>query len=159
MSRRVILVTGANRGIGNEVVLELSRQTTPDDRILLSARVEEDAINAAAQINQHVGKNNVVPLHLDIENEHVIHRAVEYVRNTFGRLDVFMNNAAYIDHTPGISESMAVKTIEINYFATVKVTEAFLPLLTEGSRLINISSGAGVLDSKYSEEKKIRFFE
>jgi carbonyl reductase 1 len=102
--------------------------------------------------------------------------AAEYIQATYGRCDVLINNAAVcyndptlygtVSHTPFAQQ--AETTIATNFFGTLALTRAMLPLLlqegsinssissntTTPSRIINIASSAGRLSIIPSNEKK-----
>lgn len=140
----VILVTGTSRGIGRAAAGILAGRGAT---VIASARDLGRAEVVAAQ-------TNATPLQLDIDDPGSIGRAVECVRDRFGRLDVLVNNAAVLlDHYDSIAElsdETLRRTLETNVIGTLRVTRAMLPLLRESSepRVINLASGAGQLDGE-----------
>src|SRR5437763_6065404 len=85
----VSLVTGANRGIGRGVALQLAQQ---GHDVILTARDAEKARAAAEEIAAETGAT-VTALQLDVADTGSIDAAAERVNSAWGRLDVLVNNA------------------------------------------------------------------
>src|SRR4051812_5071813 len=141
---RIILITGANRGIGRALAAELA---TGSDTLLLSARNGAAAATAAAEIG-----GNVHPIQLDTSNQASVDVAVKKIETDFGRLDVLVNNVGGIfDYAQTASTAdlgVVQEALEINLFSTWRVTQAMLPLLRKarGARIVNVSSEAASLE-------------
>ncbi|GKT60996.1 short-chain dehydrogenase [Colletotrichum tofieldiae] len=92
---------------------------------------------------------NVEPLVLDITSDNSIKSAVDIVQAKFGHLDVLINNAAILLGRPEDSIRQRLTTVfDTNVFGTIAVTEAFIPLLrnsTKVKRIVFVSSGLGSL--------------
>ncbi len=146
---KVVLITGANKGIGFEVARQLGRAGFI---VLLGARDAARGEEAAAKLRSEGSDVRYVVADLD--------RAVEtskalaaQIQKEFGHLDVLINNAGIFDLTGGDSPASTVtsealkRTFEINFFGTVEFTQPLLPLLrgAESARIINVSSGLGSL--------------
>ncbi len=145
---RVALVTGANRGIGLEVVRQLAQQGM---RVILGAR---DAAKgeAAAQPLRRAGLA-VYPHQLDVTDQQSIYRLHTAVTTNFGRLDILVNNAAILYDTwqQGITADLDTvhAAFETNVFGAWRMCQTFLPLLrrSRAGRIVNLSSEAGSLAS------------
>ena len=138
----VILVTGANKGIGFEVVRQLARA---GHRVILAARDAQKGEAAAALLAK--GQIAVTPVVLDVTDPVSIEQAAQRVKVEFGTLDVLINNAAVLlkedqSLATGTAEVLH-KTMRTNMFGPVAVTRAFLPLMPAGARVIMTSSGGG----------------
>lgn len=145
--RRVVLVTGANRGIGHAIAMELGLLGM---RVLVGARSSDKAeratkdltvlgVDAEALVIDIVDHTSVAQARLDIEHRH-------------GRLDVLVNNAAIkLEHHPSPPSEAALevvrRTLETNVIGTIRVVQAMLPLLlrSDRPRIVNLSSGLGSL--------------
>ena len=86
-NRPISLVTGANRGIGKEVVRQLAER---GHTVLLTAR----DLDKARQAAHDLGFDSVIPAQLNVTDEQSINALRDYVQSEFGRLDVLVNNAA-----------------------------------------------------------------
>lgn len=140
----VILITGATRGIGFAAAKQLaSRGAT----VFIGSRDAQRAVEAAAKL----GVSNVA---IDITDPASIDAAVKQIDQQHGRLDVLVNNSAILlDHYQGLMEldpGMLTETLNTNVVGTLRVTQAFAPLLSRSSaaRIINVSSGAGQLEGE-----------
>jgi len=151
--QRVALVTGGNKGIGKEIVRQIG--LLPDHVVVLTCRNEERG-NAAMEELRAEGCNCVFS-RLDITDWDSICATRAFVEAQFGRLDALVNNAAISfgddgamygrrDYTP--FPVRARTTIDVNYFGTLCVTDAFLPLLRASDwspRIVNLASSVGSL--------------
>ena len=151
---RVALVTGANKGVGREIARRLGQLPAPHV-VILACRDARLGAEAAEELRA-AGCEEVACVRLDLTDAESIAATAEFVRSEYGRLDVLVNNAAVcyndptlygkVDHTP--FEAQARITLETNYFGTLAVTQALLPLLRESCaspRLVNVASWAGRL--------------
>jgi NAD(P)-dependent dehydrogenase (short-subunit alcohol dehydrogenase family) len=121
---RAVLVTGANRGIGQALVEEALRRGAK--RVYAGTR----------QPLAH-SDGRVIPLTLDVTDAIQIEAAVEKVES----LDVLVNNAGVALYDDLSDRSVLDRHLAVNLFGTYGVTQAFLPLLTRsrGSIVNNVS--------------------
>ena len=144
--QKTALVTGANKGIGFEVVRELSRLGL---RVFLGARNAE-AGRAAAEKLKSAGE--VVFLEIDISNEQSIGAAAAELGRESERLDVLVNNAGVLldedKDALSITADIFETTIRTNTLGPWLVAQAFAPLLKKSAepRIVNVSSGGGQLE-------------
>ncbi len=140
--KKVILVTGANKGIGFEMVRQLSKQ---GHTVILSARHELRGKEAMDKLNQE--KLNAHFVLVDLDDDESIRKAVVYVKEQFGRIDVLINNAAILQkQDQSLLESdwdTIDQTIQTNALAQLKLVRHILPLLVRGGRILMASSGGG----------------
>jgi NAD(P)-dependent dehydrogenase (short-subunit alcohol dehydrogenase family) len=146
-TKKIALVTGANKGIGRAIAAQLARTGTT---VLLGARNAAAGEEAAAQLR----KENLDAhfIHLDLVQPATIETAAATIAARFERLDVLVNNAAIVDPAdgpPGTANLDSVKRVlDTNFHGTLAVTQAMLPLLrkAEQARIVNLSSGLGSLE-------------
>jgi NAD(P)-dependent dehydrogenase (short-subunit alcohol dehydrogenase family) len=142
--RKTALVTGANKGIGYEIVRQLLAKGF---RVFLTARNVQAGKKAANSL-----QGDVQFLQMDVADDTSIAKAARTYGEPDAALDVLINNAAiYPDENVDIvtiSREQLVKTFQTNTFAPLRVTQAFLPFLKKSSaaRIINLSSGYGEID-------------
>jgi NAD(P)-dependent dehydrogenase (short-subunit alcohol dehydrogenase family) len=147
-TRRVALVTGANRGIG----LEIARQLAAAElRVLLGCRDPGKSEAAVAQLARE--GLAVSALALDVSDPAGIGRARSVIEQEFGRLDVLVNNAGILIDPKGVSlqlldAEILRATLETNLIGAMRTTQALLPLMLRGGygRIVNLSSGLGQLE-------------
>lgn len=144
--KRIALVTGANKGVGHEVARELAHRGLV---VLLGARNAELGRAAAAALQSQGLEVRFVEI--DMARPLTLSTAAEHIGAEFGRLDVLVNNAGIADPcdaAPSVTNLDAVRRIfDTNFFGTLAVTQAMLPLLRNSSaaRIVNVSSGLGSL--------------
>ncbi|GKS59459.1 short-chain dehydrogenase [Nitrospira sp.] len=140
----IALVTGANKGIGLEIVRQLA---TKRWRVFLTGRSAASVMKAATSLHFPV----ITPLPLDVTNPTSIEAAVTSVSQTVDHLDVLVNNAGILDDDDGsifeLPPERLRRMFETNTIGPLLVTQAFLPLLRKSARgrIINVSSGSGQL--------------
>jgi len=145
---RIAVVTGANRGIGLEVVRQLAER---GDQVVLTSR-NVDAGRAAAEGFASQGLA-VEHQRLDVTDPDDAARLGQHVGDRYGRLDVLVNNAAihYDTWQQARSADLGVvrEAFETNLFGLWQVTEALVPLIEASGhgRIVNVSSEAGSLAS------------
>ncbi len=134
-------ITGASRGFGRiwaQAALERG------DKVAATARKLEDV----ADLKERFG-DAVLPLALDVTDAEQVRQAVEQAHAHFGRLDVVLNNAGYslVGMTEEASEAEVRAMFDTNYFGTLRVIQAALPLLRQqgGGHIVGVSSGVGLV--------------
>jgi NAD(P)-dependent dehydrogenase (short-subunit alcohol dehydrogenase family) len=121
---RAVLVTGANRGIGQALVEEALRRG--------AKRVYAATRQPLAQFD-----GRVTPLTLDVTNAAQTQEAVERVES----LDILINNAGLALFDDLSDRAMLERHLAVNLFGTYGVTQAFLPLLTRSrGAIVNVLS-------------------
>jgi NAD(P)-dependent dehydrogenase (short-subunit alcohol dehydrogenase family) len=89
----IVVVTGANTGIGFETVRALVSGSEPYTVILCSRSIEKGQAAAETLKSEIKQGSQIVPLQLDIEDDTSIERFVRDVEHHFGRVDILINNA------------------------------------------------------------------
>ena len=147
---KVIIVTGANKGIGYSLMSRLVRQAEPSTLVLTSRNktLGEEAIEKLLAEQPSIKEN----LHyhiLDITKPESIANFADWVNEKFGEFDVIVNNAGINskeefkpDFEPTVDHIK--KIIGTNYFSTRALTDKFLPMLSENGKIINVSSTLGI---------------
>jgi NAD(P)-dependent dehydrogenase (short-subunit alcohol dehydrogenase family) len=143
----VSLITGANKGIGFAAAQTLGRL---GHIVLLGSRDIERGRLAVEQLTDSGIDAQLVPL--ETTHDESVRAAATWIDETFGRLDVLINNAgAKLEDSPALPSDCTVEivreTYETNVFGTIRVTLAMLPLLrrSDAPRIVNVSSGLGSL--------------
>jgi NAD(P)-dependent dehydrogenase (short-subunit alcohol dehydrogenase family) len=140
---KTALITGAGRGIGRAIALELGRA---DARVVLLARTAAQLEETRALLSQQgvpVQRVQVVPA--DLADEEQLGRAVAAALAA-GRVDILVNNAATVEPlapTASIAPADLRLAFELNVVAPVALTAAVLPGMLDAGwgRVVNISSG------------------
>lgn len=129
-----ILVTGANKGIGQAVVEAILREQ-PQYRVLLGSRDAERGDAAAAKLLAATGAapDRLRVLQLDVSDSESVSRAAGAVQ---GELIGIVNNA-------GIASGTLADILTVNVYGMQRVSSQFAPLLAEGGRVVNVASASG----------------
>ncbi|HVS28749.1 MAG TPA: SDR family NAD(P)-dependent oxidoreductase [Solirubrobacteraceae bacterium] len=136
----IALVTGASSGIGAATARRLARED--DATLVLVARREDRLRELAAELG-----DATTVIAADLVDEDAPARIAAEVERTHGRLDLLVNNAGsswMATFDEGGWDNVR-QTMELNFDATVRLTEALLPLLQRSapSALVNVASTAG----------------
>src|SRR6266851_10071170 len=141
VSKRLAIVTGANRGIGYEIARQLA-----------AFGVDVLATSRDPAKGQAVAKElGVRYFPLDVTQKESIEAVARHVGDGF---DVLINNAGIT--MKGFDENVARRTLDVNFFGAKNTTDRLLPLLRSGGRMVMVSSGMGEL-SIVSPELRARF--
>jgi NAD(P)-dependent dehydrogenase (short-subunit alcohol dehydrogenase family) len=156
--QRVALVSGANRGIGFAIAERLAHKGL---KVILGTRNEKKGLEA-----QKLLVTKGLDVHftlLDVADVTSVMAAVGRISDTFGRLDVLINNAGIsIDSESGILElplGLLKNTLGTNAFGPLLLSQGCVPIMRKNhyGRIVNISSTLGSLadivnpESNYNE--------
>ncbi|RFU77989.1 short-chain dehydrogenase [Trichoderma arundinaceum] len=152
--KHIILITGANTGIGYEAVKALLSSSTPY-HIFVGSRTVEKSQNAIAAVTKEVpgSKSTLEPVAIELASDESIAQAYETVKSKVDRIDTLVNNAGAAFDTHSFSDdvsnirSIFNKSYDVNVTGTHVVTATFAPLLIKSSspRLLFITSGLSTL--------------
>jgi NAD(P)-dependent dehydrogenase (short-subunit alcohol dehydrogenase family) len=138
---KVVFVTGAARGIGRAIALELARRGA---RVAGGVRKPADAEELAAALAAVSPGHMAVPC--DVSRYDEVEAAVAAARARFGQLDVLVNNAGVITPVSRLAEADPAEwaaNITVNLVGAMYACRVALPdLLASGGAIINVSSGA-----------------
>ncbi|KAJ3548359.1 hypothetical protein NMY22_g1294 [Coprinellus aureogranulatus] len=142
---KVILVTGANSGIGYELVKLLA--TRPEvKKVYLGARNEKSGRDAQSALEKE-GYKNVHFVQIDVDDAASIKSAKEVVEKESGRLDVLVNNAGIgaLDkdqNATTVDVSLVERVLKTNLLGLIQTTTTLLPLIRASPNgvIVNVSS-------------------
>lgn len=145
-TKRIALVTGANKGIGLEIARQLAQAGVMP---IIGSRDAERGKAAVASLSaEGLAATSV---QLDVTDEASIAAAATDIETRYGRLDILVNNAGIFDFTdapPSRASIPAVRRVfETNFMGALAVSQAMLPLLRKSpaGRIVNLSSSLGSL--------------
>ena len=144
-ANRIALVTGANRGIGYEIARQLGGRGF---HVLVGVRNSDAGKQAVASLQK--GRATVEFVELNVSERASIQTAAKTVTAKFTHLNVLVNNAGVMDKGNSIVEmddDSLLEAFTTNALGSLRVTQAFLPLLLKSNQasVINMSSGLGQL--------------
>jgi NAD(P)-dependent dehydrogenase (short-subunit alcohol dehydrogenase family) len=131
---KTVLITGANRGIGQQLARDLAREGWD---VLVGARDRANGNAAATRLRKETG-GRLKCVELDVTSDDSVAIAAQKLRDGAIRIDALVNNA-------GIYTG-ADRIIETNFFGPLRVTLALEPLLRDRATITNVTSGLGALE-------------
>jgi NAD(P)-dependent dehydrogenase (short-subunit alcohol dehydrogenase family) len=139
--QRVILVTGANKGLGFEVIKKLvkDKSNSNNDLILLGSRDLKRGQDAIVQLGS---PSNVHLIELDTSSsDSIAHAANEIKQKYGGKLDILINNAGIATRRDTADD--ARKMFGTNYYGVKLVNDHLSPFIQENGRIVNVASEVG----------------
>ncbi len=137
---RIALITGGDSGIGKAVALLFAKEGADVAIVYLSE--DEDANDTKTKIEKE-HKRKCVLIKGDISEEKFCSEAVKKTIETYGRIDILVNNAAMqieAKELADIKTENLVKTFQTNIFSMFWITKNVLPHMKKGSAIVNTTS-------------------
>ena len=142
MKDKVVVITGASKGIGAELARQLAARGA---KLVLAARSTAALESVAAECRERGAA--VVTVKADVAVAHDCHAMVSGAALAFGRIDVLVNNAGMTmwARFEDIADlGILARIMQVNYMGSVHCTAHALPYLREsGGLIVGISSLAG----------------
>ena len=140
MSSKVIIVTGSNSGIGKATSKRLAEM---GEIVVMTVRDRSKGELAHKEIIEDTGNEMTALMICDVSSIKSVRRFSDNFKDSFGKLDVLINNAGAIFMKREITPEGFEKSFATNYLGPFTLTNELLPILkkTAPSRIINISSG------------------
>ncbi|PTM59602.1 SDR family oxidoreductase [Desmospora activa] len=141
LQNKVALVVASSQGLGKAIAAQLVREGA---HVMLTSRNEEKLASVKAEL-QPMGTGKVAYHAADITKVDDIRSLVQQTRDTFGKIDILINNAG---GPPGgsfdqFSDDDWQKAFELNLLSYIRIIREVLPdLKREGGRVINIASSS-----------------
>lgn len=138
---QVTLVTGASRGIGEQIATQLAATGA--------------TVYAGARNTADVSADDQRSVELDVTDDHTMRAAIDRIEAETGRMDVLVNNAGIAGPREPLAENDIAdidETLAVNLRGPVVLTKLALGLLLDrdGGRIVNVSSGMGALGEPMS---------
>ncbi len=139
LSGKVAIVTGGSRGIGKATAMLLARHGA---NVVITSKDKSKLQSAADEME------NVVAISGDIKNKTDVENVVKNTLETFGKIDILINNAGIFPKVKPlheISEEEWNDVIDVNLTGQFRFTKAVIPhLMKTGGCIVNVSSDAGL---------------
>lgn len=148
-----VLITGASRGIGRSIALNLA----DDHDIAVNYRNSSDAANEVVNVIQKDG-GNAIAVQGDVRDPEDVDSMITEIIDEFGELDAVVNNAGIVepDLTTEINDDQWNRVLDTNLTGAFYVTRAAIPYLEPDGDVIFISSiggTGGTVDASYAASK------
>jgi 2-hydroxycyclohexanecarboxyl-CoA dehydrogenase len=157
LAGKVAIVTGGASNIGREITLQLAAEGVN----VVVADIDTVQAEKVAGIARERGRGRVLPVRCDVTRIADAESVVAAAREAFGAPDILVNNVGWAEHKLFLDKNweMAEKEMAINFWGSVYITRAALPLMVErgSGRIVCVSSDAGksgeVREAIYSAAK------
>ncbi|MBX3234033.1 MAG: glucose 1-dehydrogenase [Labilithrix sp.] len=137
---RVAIVTGGDSGIGRAVALAFAREGAD---VAIAYLDEHDDAKETKRLVEEAGRRALLVAG-DLAEKEACHRLVDTVVDTFGRVDVLVNNAAHqgkaADTFEDLDPERVERTFKVNILAMFHLVRRALPHMKEGASIINVAS-------------------
>ena len=155
MKDKVIWVTGASSGIGEQICIQLSNLGA---KLVISARREDELIRVASLCNN---PQNILILPLDLNKIENTEDLISKIITKFSKIDILINNAGVSQRSRAMQTSIELDRMfmEVNFMSGVILTKAVLPIMlkNKSGQIVAVSSILGdfglALHSTYSAAK------
>jgi NAD(P)-dependent dehydrogenase (short-subunit alcohol dehydrogenase family) len=140
MPREVAVVTGAGRGLGKEIAINLSKEGY---FVVICSRTPKQITEVERAMREYGGEGLALCCDVGIEDQ--VERFIDVVSNVTGRIDMLVNNAgiAYSDPIAEIDSSKWEEIIRVNLTGTFLMTKYALKHMGCGGHIFNVISNAG----------------
>lgn len=156
-NKLIAVVTGANRGLGLETARQLAQHGF---HVILTARNIQTG--AAALKTLQAEKLSAELRKLDVNSTDDAQALAHYIKESHGHVDVLVNNAGILTKTandPGVKSSNPLKVSPVtvmehfntNTLGAVRLIQALAPLMPDGARIVNVSTGMAALNHMHSD--------
>jgi len=133
-----IVITGTSRGIG----FELAKQFAENGHQVLALSRNTKPLSA-------INNENITALSVDISNNDDLNKVTDFIKSTWGKVDILINNAGKLINKPftEISSEDFLEVYKVNVFGVAEITKLMIPFLQKGSHVVTISSIGGIQGS------------
>ncbi|MBN1120873.1 MAG: SDR family NAD(P)-dependent oxidoreductase [Anaerolineae bacterium] len=140
--QKVIMITGASRGIGRELALSFAAHGA---NLVLAARSVDELHAVAAECREKHPDTDILIIPTDVTEKAQLQNLVDSALKHFGQIDILINNAGIRQGGQFVESTM--KELEVNLVAPLNLTQIALPGMFErhAGTIVNIASAAGRL--------------
>ncbi|MBI9045902.1 MAG: SDR family oxidoreductase [Anaerolineaceae bacterium] len=141
LQKKIILITGANAGIGKETTRALAKSGA---RIIMACRNLKKSTITQQEIIEESKNYNIQLIHLDLASIASIRMFTDKIHDQFSHIDILINNAGIFNMKRELTADGFEATMGVNCLGTFLLTDLLLPglLKSKNSRIINVASDA-----------------
>ena len=156
MASTIVLITGANSGVGY-ATSKILAEASPNYHIIMASRSLPKLDAALSELSfLSTIKGTLSALQLDVIDQNSISAAAAQVEQSYGHIDVLINNAAIGCRDPDLAKRLRI-SLETNAIGPALVSAAFRPLLLKSKNPYSfyVSSGQGSLERASTETAQL----
>ena len=134
---KLAIITGAGTGMGFE---EAKAVAGKGFHTIMACHSPEAAEERRQEIVKATGNEHVEVVGIDLADLSSVRRFADEIKARFQHLDLLMNNAGTLETGLHITQDNMERTVQVNYVGPYLLTRLLLPLMGEGSRIVNMVS-------------------
>ena len=134
---KLAIITGADGGMGYEEAKAVAQKGY---HTIMACYCPKLAMAKCKKMIEETGNPNIEVLGLNLADLASVRRFADEVKSRFERLDLLMNNAGTIATGYEITVDGLERTVSVNYVGPYLLTRLLLPLMGQGSRIVNMAS-------------------
>ena len=134
---KLAIITGADGGMGYEETKAVAEQGF---HTIMACYCPKTAEEKRKKLVEETGNNNIEVIGIDLANLSSVKAFAEKVKGRFAHLDLLMNNAGTMETGRHMTVDGLERTVSVNYVGPYLLTRLLLPLMGQGSRIVNMAS-------------------
>jgi NAD(P)-dependent dehydrogenase (short-subunit alcohol dehydrogenase family) len=149
INQKNIVITGGNRGIGYGLLKIFSKE----HNVIITVRNKE---KGEKTLKKFKNSGNILDyVVMDVDSNKMILSSREKIKEKLGHVDLLINNAGIFIKEHNLqaietSDETILKTFNTNTLGVLRMCKSIVPIMPNGGRIINVSSGMGQLDDMES---------
>lgn len=137
MNNKTAIVTGADGDMGMEETRAVAKAGY---HTIMACYCPAKAEEKCQKLIEETGNKNIEVIGIDLANLQTVRHFADTIKERFGRVDLLMNNAGTLETGQHFTVDGLERTISVNYVGPYLLTRLLLPLMPEGSRIVNMAS-------------------
>ena len=139
----IIIVTGAGRGLGFEIVKKFASKS--GSRIVAISRNEQNLMKLRDECEKNFPESNVIPMPFDLTVDSFDMLTYELKKNKISAVDVLINNAGLLINKPflQLTGDDFNELFQVNVRGAFQLIQSLVPMMKRNSHIVNISSMGG----------------
>lgn len=134
---KLAIITGADGGMGYEETKAVAEQGF---HTIMACYCPKTAEEKRKKLVEETGNHNIEVIGIDLANLASVKAFAENVKERFAHLDLLMNNAGTMETGRHMTVDGLERTVSVNYVGPYLLTRLLLPLMGQGSRIVNMAS-------------------
>ena len=137
MNQKVAIITGADSGMGFEETKAVAQQGY---HVIMACFCPKKAQPICERLKRETGNELIEVIGIDLASLATVRHFADSMKERFPRIDLLMNNAGTMETGLHYTVDGLERTVSVNYVGPYLLTRLLLPLMSEGSRIVNMAS-------------------